>query len=78
VTLINATRVALKKEMLVVTCVPWSPAGIDGRYYPYKALADASDLLYVMDYDTQSQELNSACLASANAPFYGMVHGITE
>ena len=40
-----------------------------------KALADASDLLYVMDYDTRSQVFD-ACLASANAPYFGMIKGL--
>jgi len=39
------------------------------------ALAAASDLLYVMDYDTRSQ-VYDACLASANAPIAGMIRGI--
>ena len=35
--------------------VPWSPYGIDGRYYDWSGLAGAADLLFVMMYDTQSQ-----------------------
>lgn len=38
-------------------------------------LAKASDLLYVMDYDTRSQ-IFDACIAGANAPFSGMVQGM--
>ena len=59
----------------ISTCVPWSPDNIDGRDYPWLQLAAASDLLYVMDYDTRSQ-IFDACIASANAPFPGMVRGI--
>ena len=59
----------------ISTCVPWSPDNIDGRAFPWVQLADASDLLYVMDYDTRSQ-IFDACLASANAPFPGMIRGI--
>lgn len=48
---------------------------IDGRVYPYADIANSSDLLYVMDYDTQSQ-IFGACIAGANAPFAGMIRGI--
>eukprot|EP00048_Salpingoeca_helianthica_P017748 m.238852 g.238852 ORF g.238852 m.238852 type:complete len:375 (+) comp22080_c0_seq1:91-1215(+) len=51
----------------VSVCVGWSPDDIDGRAYDYAGLAAASDLLYVMDYDTRSQILD-VCIASANAP----------
>jgi di-N-acetylchitobiase len=76
VSLISATRnVFSKYNLQVTTCVAWSPDGIDGRNYPYTDLADASDYLYVMDYDTQSQ-IFGACIASANAPYFGMMQGI--
>lgn len=48
-------------------CVAWSPDDIDGRNYDYPALAAATDLLYVMAYDTRSQ-IYSRCIASANSP----------
>jgi len=76
--LISDTRDALHKanpSYQISTCVAWSPDSIDGRNYPMKALADASDLLYVMDYDTRSQVFD-ACLASANAPYFGMIKGL--
>lgn len=79
VALIRATRHAFRinnNNLLVVTCVAWSPDGIDGRSYPYKALAAVSDYLYVMDYDTRSQIFDGPCIASANAPYAGMIHGI--
>ena len=59
----------------ITTCVPWSPDNIDGRNFPWIQLAQASDLLYVMDYDTRSQ-IFDACIASANAPYYGMIRGV--
>jgi len=77
-TLIAETRDALQTSnpsYQISTCVPWSPDNIDGRAYPWMELAEASDLLYVMDYDTRSQ-IFDACIASANAPFPGMVWGI--
>lgn len=77
VKLIRATRQACQKHgLLVVTCVAWSPDGIDGRNYPAVALARASDFLYVMDYDTQSQIISGPCIAAANAPFAGMIRGM--
>ena len=76
--LIGATRTALRARAAsyqVSTCVAWSPDSIDGRDYDVVALAAQSDLLYVMDYDTRSQVFD-ACLAAANAPFFGMVRGL--
>eukprot|EP00326_Haptolina_ericina_P002133 CAMPEP_0181224258 /NCGR_PEP_ID=MMETSP1096-20121128/31020_1 /TAXON_ID=156174 ORGANISM="Chrysochromulina ericina, Strain CCMP281" /NCGR_SAMPLE_ID=MMETSP1096 /ASSEMBLY_ACC=CAM_ASM_000453 /LENGTH=272 /DNA_ID=CAMNT_0023317307 /DNA_START=32 /DNA_END=850 /DNA_ORIENTATION=- len=76
--LITETRAALRRlspSYQVSVCVAWSPDGIDGRNYDILALAAASDLLYVMDYDTRSQVFD-ACVAAANAPFFGMAHGI--
>lgn len=55
-------------------CAAWSPGDIDGRNYDYKALADASDFLYIMGYDTRSQ-IYSRCIASANAPLSLAEHG---
>jgi Di-N-acetylchitobiase len=76
VSLISTTRAVFSQYNLqVTTCVAWSPDGIDGRNYPYADLADASDFLYVMDYDTQSQ-IFGPCIASANAPYFGMIRGI--
>jgi len=51
----------------ISVCVAWSPDDIDGRAYDYKKLADASDLLYIMVYDTRSQ-IYDQCLASGNSP----------
>uniref|UniRef100_A0A0G4HYE2 GH18 domain-containing protein n=1 Tax=Chromera velia CCMP2878 TaxID=1169474 RepID=A0A0G4HYE2_9ALVE len=45
----------------------WSPHGIDGRYFDYLGLAEASDLLYVMAYDIQSQVFGR-CIGDANSP----------
>jgi len=58
--LIGETRDALRRVHTgyqVSTCVAWSPDDIDGRGYDVRAFALASDLLYVMDYDTRSQVL---------------------
>jgi di-N-acetylchitobiase len=56
--LISETRDALHRVhdgYQVSTCVAWSPDDIDGRGYDIRTFALASDLLYVMDYDTRSQ-----------------------
>ena len=76
--LISETREAFhlaNPSLQITTCVPWSPDGIDGREYPFRDIADASDLLYVMDYDTRSQ-IFDACIAGANAPIPGMISGM--
>uniref|UniRef100_A0A7S3V1K8 GH18 domain-containing protein n=1 Tax=Aplanochytrium stocchinoi TaxID=215587 RepID=A0A7S3V1K8_9STRA len=61
----------------ISTAVPWSPDNIDGRGYDFPSIAIASDLIYVMDYDTRSQ-IFDACIASANAPFPGAKLGISR
>jgi len=66
---------ALAPSYQISTCVAWSPDGIDGRNYDIPAFAAASDLLYVMDYDTRSQVVD-ACVAAANAPYFGMEYGL--
>ena len=68
--LVAETAKALKSIMpyyQVSVCVAWSPDSIDGRSYDYVGLANGSDLLYVMVYDTRSQIFDQ-CIASANAP----------
>lgn len=67
----------VKPSLQITTCVAWSPNDIDGRAYPYKKLAEASDLLYVMDYDTRSQIFGD-CIAGANAPLPGMIAGMED
>ena len=59
----------------VSVCVGWSPDAIDGRAYDYKGLSEASDVLFVMDYDTRSQ-ITTQCIASANAPLPGAILGM--
>lgn len=48
--------------------VAWSPDCIDGRCYDYVAIAESSDLLFVMSYDEQSQIMGD-CIAMPNSPF---------
>ena len=67
---IRARRAALRAlspSYQVSTCVAWSPDAIDGRAYDVVAFAKASDLLYVMDYDTRSQ-VYDACIAAERPP----------
>lgn len=78
--IIGETRTALRAvsaSYQVTVCVAWSPDDIDGRDYDVVGLAAHSDLLYVMDYDTRSQ-IYDDCVAGANAPYFGMVHGLTR
>jgi hypothetical protein len=37
--------------------IPWSPYGIDGRWYDWLGMAQAADLLFFMAYDMQAQVL---------------------
>ena len=70
VALINETTRALHAAIpgsQTSVCVAWSPDDIDGRNYDFASLAAASDLMYVMLYDTQSQ-IFGRCIASANSP----------
>lgn len=76
--LIQETNAALKTynpSYQVSVCLAWSADDVDGRSYPVQNLFDAADLVYIMDYDTRSQVVD-ACLASANAPYAGMVKGM--
>eukprot|EP00501_MAST-03F_sp_TOSAG23-6_P000835 GSMAST32.ASY1.ANO1.866.1 assembled CDS len=76
--LVSLTRKELQKinpSYQVSVCVAYSPDDIDGRAYNYTSLAMASDLLYVMDYDVQSQ-ITNACIASANSPISTVMKGI--
>ncbi|XP_034035816.1 di-N-acetylchitobiase [Thalassophryne amazonica] len=57
--------------------VAWSPKCIDGRCYDYGAIAEASDLLFVMSYDEQSQ-ITGDCIAVANAPLFQTLNGYKE
>jgi len=68
--LINQTSIRFHAAIpgsQVSVCVAWSPDDIDGRAYDYVGLSAASDLLYLMVYDTRSQ-IYGQCIASANAP----------
>lgn len=61
----------------ISVCVAWSPNNIDGRAYDWVGLSDASDLLYVMVYDTRSQ-IYGRCIASANSPTQVAELGISQ
>lgn len=71
----RAALQALSPSYQVSVCVAWSPDAIDGRAYDYLGLGHAADVIYVMDYDTRSAVFDQ-CVASANAPFPGMVQGL--
>lgn len=80
VSLVNETTAAVHVAMpgsQVSVCVAWSPDDIDGRNYDYAALASASDLLYMMVYDTRSQ-IYGKCIASANSPLAVAERGVTR
>ena len=54
--------------------VAWSPDCIDLRCYDYAALAENSDLSFIMAYDERSQIFDE-CMAWANSPFNNTYHG---
>ena len=59
--------------------VAWSAPCKDKRCYDYTGLADASDFLFVMGYDVQSQIFHlKDCIASANAPIVSLQAGLTN
>ena len=70
----------LGKELSVD--VAWSPDCIDGRCYPFKAISEHADYLFVMAYDEQSQMWNkrrnsaAICRAKPNSPLRKTFRGI--
>ena len=67
--LVKETKEAFSKAIQgsqVTVDVAWSPDGIDGRFYDWVGLANASDFLFVMSYDTRSQ-IFGRCVAAANS-----------
>lgn len=76
--LVAETTKALKRlspSFQVTVCAAWAPDDVDGRAYDYAALSRASDALYVMAYDMQSQ-ITGPCIAAANAPYFGAARGL--
>jgi di-N-acetylchitobiase len=73
----TAALKAISPDYQISVCAAWSPYGIDGRFYDYKALADATDYLYQMCYDTRSQVFDQ-CVASANAPASLCMKGVDD
>jgi len=57
--------------------VAWSPACIDSRCYDFTGLAKASDFLFVMAYDEQSQ-IRGKCVAAANSGYTRTLSGLNE
>jgi di-N-acetylchitobiase len=48
---------------------------VDGRFYDVKGLAEASDRLFLMAYDMQSQ-IFGRCVAQANSPYQLIKQGL--
>ena len=56
--LVQATAAAFRtqfQDAQISVDIPWSPAGVDGRFYDWVGLSEAADVLFVMAYDMQSQ-----------------------
>eukprot|EP01083_Nonionella_stella_P059704 156239_1 len=60
----------------VSVCVPFIAYLAWGRQYDYYNLALASDYLYIMDYDANTQIWDSQCIARANAPYQITQRGV--
>eukprot|EP01084_Bolivina_argentea_P125829 222886_1 len=60
----------------VSICVPFTAYLEWGRQYDYYNLAKASDYLYIMDYDVQTQIFDSQCIAKAVSPFETTQRGV--
>ncbi|CAN8010638.1 unnamed protein product [Ixodes pacificus] len=79
--LVNDTAVAfhtLLPGSRVTFNAPWSPNGVDGCFYNYSAIANASDLLLVKAYDQQKGSFERPCAARPNADFFKVSKGIRE
>ena len=78
--IVQETTIALHNALpgsQVSVCVAWSSDNIDGRDYDWVGLANASDLLYQMVYDTRSQ-IFDRCIASANSPLPVLISGLNR
>lgn len=78
--LVKETSQAFKERFpysMVSVDVAWSPGCIDSRCYDYVGLSEASDLLFVMAYDEQSQ-IPGECIAGANSGFPRTMSGVQE
>lgn len=79
VNLVNLTTQYFHRKLsgsTVSVCVPFTAYLSWGRQYDYYGLAKASDYLYVMDYDVQTQIFDSQCIAKAVSPFMSTKRGI--
>jgi len=75
---LNARVKSVVKSTFQVTMdFGWHPDCPDNRCYDYKALADAADFVFVMDYDTRSQ-IPYDCIAWANSPVNNTVIGLSR
>ncbi|KAG1675634.1 Di-N-acetylchitobiase [Nymphon striatum] len=79
----NSTRNVDSRSSHIGACritydVAWSPDGIDDRFYDYKGIAEASDFIFIMSYDEQSQGFSLPCLAKANSDNRNTLKGVLK
>ena len=81
VALLDETTAAFHSRVgpgtMVSIDVAWSPDNIDGRAFPYRQMANVTDLLFVMSYDTRSQIYHQS-LAAANTPIQIAALGLRQ
>merc|ERR1712013_683611 len=71
INLVNRTTEYFHQNLFgssVSVCAPFEAFLSWGREYDYLSLAKASDYLYIMGYDMQTQIFDSQCIAKAVAP----------
>ena len=69
-------KAALNPSAQLTFDAPWSPFGIDGRWYNFTAILDYIDFYFMMSYDEQSQMGDPPCLADANTPVDKTLQGL--
>ena len=78
-TLVNLTTQYFHKHLpgsTISVCVPFEAYLQWGREYDYYGLAQASDYLYIMGYDTNGQIWDGQCIARAVSPIMNIQRGV--
>lgn len=77
--MVDETCTALHRANAHASCtfdVAWNAGGVDGRFFDYAGIANSTDFVFIMSYDTRSQLTLAECVAGANSPTTALVRGI--